>query len=169
MTLDYLVELVSNFTGLDITSKCRDTAHVNARAIYYKLACDRLSSQSLARIGRAVGRDHATVLHSNNNVFPNLSRYFPDLYKSWFELNSFLALRDNPSEEEMEIAKLSLINSDLIRTNDDLLLRIRQIENRSCHGDDNMDKIIKMIDKVPSDKLELLRERVEPIVHFLCK
>lgn len=53
--------------------------YVYARAIYYGL-CREFSGLSLTEIGETLGQNHATVLHSINNVFSNLEVWNDKFY-----------------------------------------------------------------------------------------
>lgn len=60
-------ETVEQYFNLDITKDTRVREYIDARAIYFKLAKEN-THDTLASIGRSMGRDHATVLHFNRKI-----------------------------------------------------------------------------------------------------
>lgn len=60
--LSEIAKLVIDHTGVDIRKKKRDHTTVTHRWLYFKLAFAN-TNYSLNKIGAAVGRDHATVIH----------------------------------------------------------------------------------------------------------
>lgn len=62
MTLQEIKTLVEQETNNTLNSKTRKREIVYTRSVYFKL-CKLHTQQSLAAIGKPVGRDHATVLH----------------------------------------------------------------------------------------------------------
>lgn len=60
-------QLVEQHFKLDITKNTRVRAYIDARAIYYQLLKEN-THDTLADIGRSMGRDHATVLHFNRKM-----------------------------------------------------------------------------------------------------
>jgi len=53
--------------------------YVYARALYYGI-CREVTNLSLDQIGRTLGQNHATVLHSIKNVFSNLDLWEEKIY-----------------------------------------------------------------------------------------
>ena len=64
-----IVNFVTRRTGADILNKSRQTDVTDARALYYKIAL-RDTRASMNVIGEVVGKSHATVIHTRNNVLP---------------------------------------------------------------------------------------------------
>lgn len=60
------LEFVNEFFGFDISVKSRKREIVEGRMMYAKLM-KRYSKHSLAAIGAPIGKDHATIIHYNNN------------------------------------------------------------------------------------------------------
>lgn len=73
--------------GYDWMENTRKRDTVYQRAIYFKLAKD-YTNESLAKIGNSVGRDHATVLHAINTVFPVVKRWEKDLLGSYHKIQN---------------------------------------------------------------------------------
>ena len=83
--LKKIVKFVTRRTGADILAKSRQTDVTDARALYYKIAL-RDTRASMNVIGEAVGKSHATVIHTRNNVFPLLERddFYMNIYREFF-------------------------------------------------------------------------------------
>lgn len=73
--------------GYDWMENTRKRETVYQRAIYFKLAKD-YTNESLARIGNSVGRDHATVLHAINTVFPIIRKWEKDLLLRYHKIQN---------------------------------------------------------------------------------
>jgi hypothetical protein len=67
-----LKRIIDNDFGDDIATKNRKRNYTYARAVYCKVAREMndIRPYSLMEIGEVINRDHATVLHSINVVFP---------------------------------------------------------------------------------------------------
>ena len=85
--LKEIVKYVSRSTGVDITTKSRRTDIADARALYYMIAL-KDTRASMNVIGEAVGRSHATVIHTRNNVFSLIENdiFYMNIFKSYFGL-----------------------------------------------------------------------------------
>jgi len=83
--LKTIVEFVTRRTGADILAKSRQTDVTDARALYYKIAL-KDTRASMNVIGKIVGKSHATVIHTRNNVFPLLERddFYMNIYREFF-------------------------------------------------------------------------------------
>ena len=100
MNLEKLVDIVSEETGTYLRSRCRDNDHVLARAIFYDLAYNKLRLGSLAAIGKSVGRNHATVLHSLNNVLPHIKNHYREMHSHRMNLLNQFALDEDTFNED---------------------------------------------------------------------
>jgi|TARA_R110000868_G_scaffold386052_1_gene654177 hypothetical protein len=60
------LEFVNDFFGFDISVKSRKREIVEGRMMYAKLM-KRYSNHSLSAIGAPINKDHATIIHYNNN------------------------------------------------------------------------------------------------------
>ena len=67
--LKEILEFVIRETTEDITSKSREQAVTDARAIYFKLVREH-TNFSFKAIGESLNKNHATVIHAVKNVFP---------------------------------------------------------------------------------------------------
>ena len=99
----------------DIGVKTRTRELSQARFIYFKLAKNLCRYKSLSAIGRAVNRDHATVINGlkKYNVEAKIDRYMDDVYDDLKEI----------IEEKFSLNKVKYkINID------ELIKKIEQIE-----------------------------------------
>ena len=91
------LEFVSDFLGFDLTQKCRKRYIVEGRMMYAKLM-KRYTNVSLSDIGRAIGKDHATVIHYINNFayikksddhfsskFDMMADTYEEFRETWFD------------------------------------------------------------------------------------
>jgi len=107
--LDELIDYVNATLGLDIRQDSRKREFVDARAFYYELA-RRLTNNSLHRIGDSLNRNHATVIHSLNNVVMHLDK--EKINKSLSELgyknkkNTFEELKERVAYLERQLENL---------------------------------------------------------------
>jgi len=164
MKLEYLIGIVSNVTGLDITSKCRDSEHVNARAIYYDIAYNKLRLGSLTSIGKSVNRDHATVLHSINNVFPHLKRYYRQSYDQYKEVLDRLVIDENFDASKTTEERLE----DITDKYNELLAKYEELVNSlDADQEDERHQMIKSIRRLPSEKLTTLKIRLDAILRMI--
>ena len=81
--LDELIDYVNDNLNIDIRQNTRKREVIDARAFYYELA-RRLTNYSLDKIGKPLGKNHATVSHSLKNVVMYLNK--EDIDKSLAEL-----------------------------------------------------------------------------------
>jgi translation elongation factor EF-Ts len=124
--LERLKETIEKRVGESIDNKRRDTQLAFARSVFCKIAREELIEEySLQRIGKAINRDHSTVIHNINKVFDYAmqSKQFRDLYEDItdtlreekpvesVEVSSSLRERLNALEEENKMLqeKLSLV------------------------------------------------------------
>jgi len=56
-------DIVSETTGINISSKKRTQPYVDARTLYYRIIKDIWPKATLQFIGKTVNRDHSTVIH----------------------------------------------------------------------------------------------------------
>ena len=83
--LKSIVEFVSRRTGVNIMLPSRRVDVIDARALYYKIAL-KDTRASMNVIGQVVGKSHATVIHTRNNVLPLLEKddFYMNIYKEYF-------------------------------------------------------------------------------------
>lgn len=101
--LKQIRRLIEDQVGFSLDLNTRKREVVLARAVYYMVARDHdkgLNQLSFSFIGRELGKNHATVLHSiNNNSFQIMDdEYYSELY------NSVMAeVQDNKVERSFTI------------------------------------------------------------------
>ncbi len=87
---------IFNELGIDVTQTTRERNLVEARCLYYVILFELTPRQSLIKIGRSVGRNHATVIHGMKqyetfcfyNRELDLTRHkILSLYKSFENIN----------------------------------------------------------------------------------
>lgn len=85
--LESIVKFVSRRTGTDILTKSRRTDVIDARALYYKIAL-KDTRASMNVIGEVVGKSHATVIHTRNNVIPLIEEdiFYMNIFNEYFGL-----------------------------------------------------------------------------------
>ena len=99
--------------GYDWMENTRKRETVYQRAIYFKLAKD-YTSESLSKIGNSVGRDHATVLHAINVVFPVIKRWEKELLGSYHKIQNDVIPQyiDTAKKEQSDMARvLRVVNN----------------------------------------------------------
>ena len=80
--IDSLLEITSEVFSLpDVRSNCRKIEYIEARAVTYVMLRDILG-YTLAEIGRAFNKNHATILHSYNQ-FPYIAKYNPAVQEKY--------------------------------------------------------------------------------------
>jgi hypothetical protein len=91
------IDFVETFFGFTLSDKSRKRPVVEARMMYAKLM-KRHSNCSLSEIGKAISKDHATIIHYLNNfqwfkkgdvkfsdTFDLLSDMYEEYRKVWFD------------------------------------------------------------------------------------
>jgi len=85
--LETLQKVIESRLDLNLNKNTRKKEYIFARALFYALAYDG-KRFTYSVIGRYMGKDHATVLHSIKNVFPQVM--FDNKYKSIYDELSLL-------------------------------------------------------------------------------
>ena len=83
ITLEKLIDVVSEELKINLRENSRRRDVIVARAIYYQLAFKDLRISSSTQVGKALGKDHATVLHGIKTVIPMLDMYYPRVAESY--------------------------------------------------------------------------------------
>jgi hypothetical protein len=87
---------IINELGIDVTIPTRERYYVEARSLYYVILQELTPRQSLAKIGKSVSKDHATVLHGiekyesfcfYNKRLETIRAKIVSLYKSMDEIH----------------------------------------------------------------------------------
>jgi len=81
---------VESYLQIDLNRRSETNIHIRsprytmARAVYYKL-CKKYTTLSYQSIGDTLGQNHATVLNSINNIFPNLNLWKESQYMEVYQ------------------------------------------------------------------------------------
>lgn len=159
MKLETIVSNVSKEFGLDIRTRTRKREYIYARAVYYKIAREMLR-KTLSEIGGLVNVDHATVLHSINNVFPVIERFEPDILNSYEKIKdkiSFEADFDRSASFTLEEAKEEIA---------DLKYKLKLAEEQAKRAV-NLSGFEDILENVPEDKIDVLKIRLDAIIKML--
>jgi hypothetical protein len=115
--LKEIMNYVIDQTGLDIRDNTRKREYVYARSLYYKLSRE-CTAFPLSEIGEVVGRDHAGVIHSINNVFSEACDYSPLIKDSYLRYLNFKKTgkfeSDDVSLLQQQIAMLKNTNNEVL-------------------------------------------------------
>ena len=151
--------------GVDITSRCRDSEHAIARAVYYDIAYNKLKLGSMNAIGRSIGRTHATVINALNNILPDVKTYYNSMHDRRILLIRKLNLDENEINEPIQDAydKMKVRYIELQNKHDEVCKNL-DILNKD---NDELDELISNIRRVPSDKLSILKLRVNAIIKMI--
>ena len=145
---------IESRTGLLLNTKTRTNDYVFARCVYAKLCRDyiKVNDKKIPKlhISKDLEINHATLIHSLNNIFPNLESYSPEhfeLYNNFFN----------------EFNKPKKTYNELLKENETLNNEINELKSNIIN-DINFNEIL---DSVPKDKLELFYFRIKPIAKML--
>lgn len=122
--------LILKHSGVDVNNKKRDRSHVEYRGLYFHLIKKFSPRQTYSFIGKSVGKDHATVMHSLKTYEMN-ERYNPEL----------LNLKNI-------ISSLLFDHSDVIRSEKDEIEMLK----------DRIVELTKEIEKIKDEKIEKKHE-----------
>ena len=101
-----LVNLVETETGYNIRKRDRRREVTYARALYCKLAREIIQDEerySYSKIGKAIGKDHATILHNVNVIFPFAMK--EDSFNFLYHCIKILIKNDNFNKDDFEERK----------------------------------------------------------------
>jgi hypothetical protein len=145
MRPDKIKEIINERTNINIDTPTRRRDHVYARAIYFKL-CRDLTPLRLHEIAKTVDKNHATVLHGLNNIFPLLKQYDDPLYNIYVELMEHKLM---PLREKYD------------------LLKHKYKELSKYTLDQKYNNLLNIIKKVPENELEHAELRFGTITDML--
>lgn len=120
--LQDILKLVIDETGVDITSRKRDHKTVINRWIYFKMASE-FTNNSLHKIGAAINKNHATVIHGLKQ-FEFETQWDKDL-QTQYERIAIIYMQDTKCNDlkkinnriefmHNELSKLEAIKNELI-------------------------------------------------------
>tara|TARA_A200000159_G_C7254079_1_gene310103 strand:- start:320 stop:700 length:381 start_codon:yes stop_codon:yes gene_type:complete len=120
--LQDILKLVIDETGVDVTSRKRDHKTVINRWIYFKMASE-FTNNSLHKIGAAINKNHATVIHGLKQ-FEFETQWDKDL-QTQYERIAIIYMQDTKCNDlkkinsriefmHNELSKLEAIKNELI-------------------------------------------------------
>jgi hypothetical protein len=116
-TIESIKEGVEDFFEIDLGSKKRDNRHFRARSLFYKLCFNLTFKPTYQAIGKAVNRNHATVIYSVKTFDMNM-KFDRELNEMYQSLKSVF--------KDFQINEVTL--SDLLRNNLELRTKIDNLE-----------------------------------------
>ena len=166
-----IIELINKKTGIDIRRRSRKQDYVFSRCIYYDIAYNRMKLGTLSEVGKQIGLDHSTVVHSLKNVLPILGNYAPKFITIRNEVLATLDYDIDHNEDYEDVSDLRRALSDLREKNAVLRMTISELKEEKDpieHNEDIKD-MIRMIRGMPEDKVSTLKTRIEPIIYMICR
>ena len=154
-----IIVKVSNEFGIDITKRTRKREYLYARAVYFKLAKD-IFRRSLTDIGKDIGLDHATVLHSINNVFPTMQMFEPAIIKRYNKLYDRIRFENEQSRQIPETSEEA--TKEII----DLRYRLSFAEAQARRAI-SLGPFEDLLCRIPEDKVDLVRVRLDAMIRML--
>lgn len=154
-----IIAKVSKEFGIDITKRTRKTEYLYARAVYYKLAKE-IFHRTYSDIGKEVGLDHATVLHSIKNVFPVIQMFEPTIirrYNKLYDRIKFDKEQQKAIPHTQEEAKKEII---------DLRYRLSFAEAQARKAM-SLGPFEDLLSRVPEEKVDLVRLRLDAMIRML--
>lgn len=131
MEIEYLKKIVEEVTGCDVNEKTRKREVVEARMIYYSILVD-YARFTLTKIGKSVGKDHATVLY-NYRQSKFIIPQDKILNKKYLKIrNKFLGIIEE-EEEEQEV--------DLNKENAELKSALAELQNEMAILKEDLKKL----------------------------
>ncbi|MGA1702650.1 MAG: helix-turn-helix domain-containing protein [Methylophilaceae bacterium] len=161
MNLEHVIKVVSDYTGVDIKSRRRDNDHVIARAIYYNISYNILKLGTRKRIAMAIGRNHATVIHSLNNVVPMMDKYYPIAYRNQRDIIDNLTLVENLND----CSTFKEMYESIAGEYKDLLSKYNEILKIDDHPEKK--DMIESIINLPPNKSGILKIRLDAILKMI--
>ena len=125
--LEILADLVESETGFNIRKRNKKREVTYARALYCKLAREIREDgdqYNYSKIGRAIKRDHATVLHNINVIFPFAIKEYK--YKYLYDCMQVL-INEDYNEDDLEERKNTIKDlQDAIKVRDEKIIELKR-------------------------------------------
>ena len=162
------MDIVSSTIGVDILKNTRETRHVTARAIFYKIYKD-LEGWTLADIGRMFDKNHATVLHAIRSIewYMETEPELVLLYNRCLNLyKKDVAIDEEISREEL-VNKLSQLDTKIVDMNAyiaDLKSQIEELKG----GRDAFSDIYEVIRiHTPMNRVDEAKKKIRAVLNGL--
>jgi hypothetical protein len=148
MELNEIKLFVEKFTELDITLKTRQRTYVYARSIYFYLA-RKHTKFCLQKIAQSMDMDHASVIHSLNNIVPVVMKYDVKLA--------------NLCRNFEQIHKDSIEN--ITTTKEDLISENAQLKSELIKYKSN--RLVNLVGSVPTSEEGAAYEKIELMIKVM--
>jgi len=153
--------IIEKEVGQSISTKKRTTSLTYARAIYCKIARDMggENSISLHEIGKVINRDHSSVFHNINTIFPFAikEKSFRDLYLTLRAI--FIENLEEPEKfDDMKALSERII--DMEKENDSLSHKLHLLKYESRRFE-------KLIDGLSKDELDEVFDKMSIFVRAI--
>lgn len=172
MELSKIADIISELSGIDIKNKSRQRRFIYARCIYYKVVRE-LTYASTKKIGKAVGKDHATVIHNLKNTFPVIERYekeYYTLYKHALDVvGAYIVETNYKGEVDDELHQF--IASHYVKRNKELVAKVDELkeENARLKNALENDKISEYIKRVPLRTMDHFLIKLDGLTNMVSK
>lgn len=162
-------------TGVDydkLSSKSRKRDLSDLRCLFYHLSQKYLDA-SLVSMATYMNRDHATALHAIRNLHPMLFETDKDYrrlvveFSEIYTRDSFSMRTQKYKQAEVE-ANLMLIEKNRL-LNDEVASLKKQIVDMNRKIEESESLFMPVINKIPEDKLYIVRERLEAMIYMMNK
>ena len=170
MKLQEVIQFIQEKMEVNLQSNSRKRENVYARAIYFKVTRELFPRKSLDFIGSLVGRDHASVLHGINKVFPMIKLYEPTVYEVYEDTRAMILhnISDTTGEEYEESKKSKEYKKELKKYYNKcryLEAKISLLEEQAESKEDDL--VMNYINRVPSEKYELFLLRLDAMTKMI--
>ena len=138
--LHNIMKYVMRETGQDIQNPNRQRDRIDARTLYYLLAKENTTA-SYAKIGKIVGKSHASVMHSYLNNAENMLAWNED-YKEIYD--KYNAISDFSSQEDL-VEKIRLLQHEIDKISYTLTkneIAYRQLSHQNAVEYDNRAELV---------------------------
>ena len=151
-TINSIKDSVSKLFNVDLSSSKRDTKHLRARSVFYKMCYNLCYKPTLQAIGDSVNKNHATVIHSiktfeNNLKFDPIMR---DMYDTIKKLHKYY------EGEDVAIPELLKSNELLRNKLAELEESIEQNNIKVVSDYEEISLLNNLLDKLDDDERFLL-------------
>jgi len=102
--LEYLLDRIYEETGIDCTNPISKREYCYARTVYFKLGI-ALTALSYEKIAGKCQKHHATVIHSINNLWPEIEIHRKDLVEIYDRILNNI--------DEQQFIKAQILKKDL--------------------------------------------------------
>lgn len=150
-----------------LSSKSRKRDLSDLRCLFYYLSHKYLDA-SYTSMAIYMNRDHATALHALRNIHPMLIETDKDYrrlvveFSQIYTRDSFYMKTDRQKKAEVE-ANLLLVEENILLSNEIASLK-KEIININKRIEESGDLFAPLINKIPEDKLYIVRERLEAML-----